>query len=250
MITVGSLFSGIGGMDLGLERAGMVIRWQVEIDPWCRRVLAKHWPDVPKYGDIRQVDWGRVEPVDVLAGGPPCQPHSFAGSRRGASDPRNLWPEFLKAIRWLRPRYVILEGVPGILSVDNGRLFDGIQRDFAETNFSSNWASFSAFDVGAPHRRARIWLVAYSNRARYVQPEGSISELGRWIGDGRWWRREPDVGRVAYGVPHGVDRRRGLGQAIVPQCAEAIGRMIIAVTDPAGKRSPGARAVRVQSERR
>ena len=91
-LTVGSLFSGIGGIDLGLERAGMTVKWHSEIDPYACRVLKKHWPDVPNLGDITQVNWENVPYVDVIAGGYPCQPFSLAGKRAGENDPRHLWP--------------------------------------------------------------------------------------------------------------------------------------------------------------
>src|SRR5690554_2041171 len=102
-LTVGSLFSGIGGLDLGLERAGMTVAWQSEIDPYCVRVLAKHWPDVPNLGDITNIDWRNVEPVDLICGGYPCQPFSLASIRRGESGPRHLWPRFADALRVVRP---------------------------------------------------------------------------------------------------------------------------------------------------
>ena len=113
----GSLFSGIGGFDLGLERAGFTISWQVEIDPYCQRVLAKHWPNVTRYGDITAMDWTTVQPVDLLCGGFPCQDLSFAGKRAGIDGARSgLWSEYVRAIRHLRPRYVLVENVPGLLS--------------------------------------------------------------------------------------------------------------------------------------
>ena len=105
-----SLFSGIGGIDLGLERAGMRVVWQCESDPFCQRVLRKHWPDMPLHDDIRT--FVAPERVDLLAGGFPCQPVSLVGFRRGVSDERWLWPEFLRVIRLVRPRYVFLENVP------------------------------------------------------------------------------------------------------------------------------------------
>lgn len=120
MLTVGSLFSGIGGLDLGLERAGMEVRWQVEIDPYCQRVLAKHWPNVTRYGDIKTIDWTEVEPIDLVCGGFPCQPVSLAGKRRAQDDPRWLWPEFARCLRVLRPRFALLENVPGILTAGFG----------------------------------------------------------------------------------------------------------------------------------
>ena len=97
--TFGSLFSGIGGMDLGLERAGMVCRWQVEINTFCQMILTKHWPDVPKYADIRTVGGSNLEKVDLVAGSFPCQPYSIAGKRRGKEDDRYLWDEMLRIIR-------------------------------------------------------------------------------------------------------------------------------------------------------
>ena len=106
-LTVGSLFSGIGGFDLGLERAGMKVIWQSEIDEFASKVLKKHWPDVPNLGDITKVDWTNIERPDVICGGYPCQPFSTAGKRGGASDPRHLWPAMFNAICLLRPQYAL-----------------------------------------------------------------------------------------------------------------------------------------------
>src|SRR5690606_7177861 len=120
-LTVGSLFSGIGGIDLGLERAGMETRWFSEIDPYASRVLAKHWPNVPNHGDITQIDFRAVEAVDVLCGGFPCQDLSLAGKRAGIDGERSgLWSEYVRAIRDLRPRYVLVENVTALLSGGNG----------------------------------------------------------------------------------------------------------------------------------
>src|SRR5262245_35260350 len=120
--TFGSLFSGIGGIDLGLERAGMECVWQCENDPYASRVLARHWPAVPNLGDAHAVRWEDVERVDLIAGGYPCQPFSVAGQRRGDADPRHLWPRFRDAVRVLRPRYALLENVPGHFSLGFGRV--------------------------------------------------------------------------------------------------------------------------------
>lgn len=116
MPTFGSLFSGIGGMDLGLERAGWKVRWQVESDPYCGRVLEKHWPGVRRYEDIRSVDFRQIGRVDLIAGGFPCQPVSLPGKRAGNADDRWLWPEFRRSISVLRPRHALIENVPGLLS--------------------------------------------------------------------------------------------------------------------------------------
>ncbi len=104
-------------MDLGLERAGMTCKWQVEIDPFCNQVLAKHWPNIERFEDVRTVGAHNLAPVDLICGGPPCQPYSVAGKRRGAADDRNLWPEFLRVVGELKPHWVLFENVPGIKSI-------------------------------------------------------------------------------------------------------------------------------------
>ena len=122
MMTVGGVCSGIGGLELGLERAGMRVIWQSEIDPFCCRVLAKHWPAVPNLGNVKTVDWSTVERPDLVCGGFPCQPFSHAGTRRGADDPRHLWPHFATCLRLVRPEWVLLENVPESLLSDSERL--------------------------------------------------------------------------------------------------------------------------------
>jgi site-specific DNA-cytosine methylase len=185
-VNVGSLFSGIGGLDLGLERAGMTVIWQSEIDPYASRVLAKHWPNVPNLGDITTIDWSTVERPDVICGGYPCQPFSLAGVRRGEDDPRHLWPHFHRAIRHLRPRYALLENVPGHLSMG----FDAVLGDLAEIGYDTEWCSIPAAAVGAPHLRWRIFAVAYPHvdsepgvavdafaRSRVMVPDAERDEL-------------------------------------------------------------------------
>jgi DNA (cytosine-5)-methyltransferase 1 len=351
-LTVGSLFSGIGGLDLGLERAGMDVIWQSEIDPYACRVLNKHWPKVVNHGNIKEIDWTRVERPDVICGGYPCQPFSTAGQRKGEQDPRHLWPWVRECISVLRPRYAILENVRGHLSLGGTTVI----REIASLGYCVEWRVISAASVGANHRRDRVVLLAYPNNTRshttpidatergkptfvgfggrredmadtndgryiYAQePQepniggrgeneandgrgttkhsrvqsgtGNISntegvhgnergpsdsskafrqwqEMGGEIGTdgstmanteggyvgseepyglceifgqatklrepgspsgtlGRWWQVEPNVGRVAYGVPARVDRLRGLGNAVVPQVAEIVGRLVMA----------------------
>ena len=234
---VGSLFSGIGGLDLGLERAGMTVQWQVERDPWCQRVLAKHWPDVPRYADVTALTGDELEPVDLICGGFPCQPVSVAGSQKGMQDARWLWPEFRRLVGVLRPRYVFVENVTGLFTANGGHAFGEVIGDLADLRYNCEWSVLSAADVGAPHLRKRVWLVAHSDGAG-LEGRGLLSQRG-----GEWftgaggvdafrkhdtsWRTEPDVGRVAHGVPRRVDRLRGLGNAVVPQCAEFIGRAIL-----------------------
>jgi DNA (cytosine-5)-methyltransferase 1 len=267
-LTVGSLFSGIGGLDLGLERAGMKVIWQSEIDPFACKVLKKHWPEVPNHGDIKQIDWSAVKPVDVICGGYPCQPFSLAGQRKGTDDPRHLWPWVRTAISELRPRYAILENVRGHLTMGGTQVIG----ELAEIGYDAEWRVVSAAGMGAPHRRDRIIIVAYptelhSNRSddnpTVSMESKAISEFGNRggkkalansCGIGRvgrrstfarddeeirehalrsatYWKVEPDVGRVADGIPNRVDRLRGLGNAVVPQVAEYIGRLITTSLD-------------------
>ena len=162
VVKVGSLFSGIGGLDLGLERAGMEVVYQVEKDPYCQKVLAKHWPGVPCYEDIKEIDFSTLPTVDLICGGFPCQPVSCAGKRRGDQDERWLWPEFYRAICEARPRWVLVENVPGLLSVSNGRLFGGILGDLARSWYDAEWDLLPAAAFGAPHLRFRLFLVAYA----------------------------------------------------------------------------------------
>jgi DNA (cytosine-5)-methyltransferase 1 len=268
MLTVGSLFSGIGGLDLGLERAGMKVIWQSEIDPYCNKVLKKHWPEVPNYGNIKEIDWSRVPRPDVICGGYPCQPFSTAGKRRGTDDPRHLWPWVRDAISNLRPRYAILENVRGHLTMGGITVIG----ELAEIGYDAEWRIVSAAGMGAPHRRDRIIIVAYPNHARERTPGGNMeqqgatgsaqrsnsrNELGRrsaemaytnnrrreqrkpetkplsWSSSSSernyadWWETEPSVGRVVDGVSNRVDRLKGLGNAVVPQVAEYIGRLVV-----------------------
>lgn len=226
IIRVGSLFSGIGGIDLGLERAGMRVAWQCEIDPYCRRVLAKHWPDVPCYEDVRNLP-DDIEPVDLICGGYPCQPFSLAGDRAGTDDPRHLWPAMRHTLRHLRPRYVLIENVPGHLSLG----FDVVLRDLAELGFDAEWSIVSACSLGAPHARERLFCVAHANGPVRGRERGWFSRqtLGGEERNLRGWDDEPEVDRMADGLPPLVGRatNHALGNAVVPQVAELIGRRIM-----------------------
>ena len=235
-LTVGSLFSGIGGIDLGLERAGMTVRWQCEIDPYCRKVLKKHWPDVPCYEDVRNLP-DDIERVDLICGGYPCQPFSFAGVRRGEADPRHLWPAMRDCVRNLRPSYVFIENVPGHLSLG----FDVVLSDLAALGFDAEWSLLSACSLGASHRRERLFCVAHAptgDGADYLphrvgQAGGHESRGGRGGTWGDGWLPEPEMDRVAHGVPSRLVRGplESLGNAVVPQVAECVGRMILEVAN-------------------
>jgi DNA (cytosine-5)-methyltransferase 1 len=301
MMRVLDLFSGIGGFSLGLERTGgfKTVAF-CEIEPFPRRVLAKHWPEVPCYEDVRTLTAERLAAdgisVDVICGGFPCQDISTAGKGAGIEGERSgLWSEYARLIGELRPRYVIVENVAALL----GRGLDKVLGDLAALGFDAEWHCIPASAVGAPHRRDRLWLVAYPNgidggegrawrsdpgNPRQHQPVRPLQELAnasrerraearkhrerpeerpsccgsvladadqgdefrrrgdvqvgwgglaRQIADdglasGDEWRSEPDVGRVAHGVPSRVDRLGGLGNAVVPQIPELIGRAILA----------------------
>lgn len=252
-----SLFSGIGGLDLGLDRAGWTCVGQVEKDPYCQRVLAKHWPEVPRHDDVRTaVEWWRSRPrpaVRAVVGGWPCQPVSTAGRRLAQADDRWLWPATAAVIRELRPYWVLLENVAGLL----GRGMGDVLGDLAACGYDAEWDCVPAAAVGAPHLRDRVFIVAYPSGRRTGRTRGSVGdgpdrlrlaaqELAHADGVGRrrqaqfqpagwpepvhsgWWAAEPRVGRVADGVPGRVDRLRALGNAVVPQVAEWIGRLILA----------------------
>lgn len=286
----------------------MRVIWQCELDPYCNVVLAHHWPDVPRYEDIREVDWENVERPDLICGGFPCQPVSLAGKRLAQEDPRWLWPEFARVVGCLLPRYVLVENVPGLAS----RGLSDVVGSLAALGYDAEWDVVSAASVGAPHLRERLFVVAYPNtdserqswgeeshgekdepgkqaplgddacglrdalpdtfgESIRVEPgrgsgeslegapesgddgeEGTLadtnSEAWEWprptgqaiyrpeeierlrrrrSGENGPWAAEPDVGRVAHGVPNRLPQLRALGNAVVPQVAEFVGRLIV-----------------------
>lgn len=237
--TFGSLFSGIGGIDLGLERAGWRCVWQSEIEPYACEVLAHHWPNVPNLGDITEIDWSNVERPRLICGGFPCQDISQAGLKVGITGPKSsLWKAMAVAIRDLRPDYVLVENV-GDLAV---RGIDVVLGDLHLLGFDAEWSLLSACAVGAPHTRDRMFIVAHrpgSDGADHMPCDASQDRPGSrfeprgsrrpaW-GDG--WLSEPALGRVAHGVPSRMVRRplERLGNAVVPQAAEWIGHHVMAM---------------------
>ena len=357
----GELFAGIGGFSLGLERAGMKCKWQVEIEPYARAVLKKHWPEVPKHEDVRTFPPQGDYSVDLICGGFPCQDISVAGKGAGLAGARSgLWYEFARIIGDIRPRYVLVENVGALLT----RGMDSVLGTLSTLGYDAEWHVIPASAVGAPHRRERVWVVAYANvpdgknvwpnsgsrderagaqrfsERRAILPigcgsreepdvphavgqrdavrrhgspceqglaerrgdagrserdsgprcagqagqgacdvadaegvsgraglcEGGSQQDGNQSGDGcgdvpdsdcagreqqrrpepvpkkqpsaergGWWSVEPDVGRVAHGVPSRVDRLRCLGNAVVPQVVEIIGRAILAHEERQGR---------------
>jgi DNA (cytosine-5)-methyltransferase 1 len=224
-ITVGSLFSGIGGLDLGLERAGMEVIWQSEVDPFASRVLAKHWPHTPNLGDVTTIDWSTVERPDLICGGYPCP--AFSQAARGRNVAPDLWPHMRDAIAALRPGWVLLENVAAHL----GRGFPSVLADLHALGFNAEWDVVSACSVGASHPRRRLFCVAHSNRGSEPARtgHGEVAWLPSVAGDrGHWGHASPDDVGADDGLPDRLDRLRALGNAVVPQVAEVIGRMIVA----------------------
>jgi DNA (cytosine-5)-methyltransferase 1 len=295
-LTVGSLFAGIGGLDLGADRSGFDVIWQCEKDDYCTRVLNKHWPDVPVYNDVQTLyteDGPQPRKPDVLCGGFPSQDISYAGTGRGLSGDRSgLWWEFARTIGVVEPRYVVVENVPALTR----RGLDAILGWLAENGYDAEWQIVSAAAMGAPHIRERLFVVAYpperttqrrgalrrtqqaerascggetnaetlsdpdssrrgaqqrrvskgesdtagkceamadAARKRCDQRAGlrsvfSEGQRGRRLHHcclqkgGQKWQSEPDVDRLADGVPDRVDRLRGLGNAVVPQVSEFV----------------------------
>ena len=286
------LFSGIGGFSLGLERTGGFETVAFcEIEEFPRRVLAKHWPGVPIYNDVRTLTADVLRrdgiAVDVITGGFPCQDLSVAGKQRGMGEGTRsgLWSEIVRLVGELRPRYVIVENVAALLSGPSerrGGWFGRVLGDLAECGYNAEWENIPASAFGAPHRRERVWLCAYDNQAtvasgsyerrepitnngREIRPfacsvgeafshadsndaqgqQSSGFDAQGWSGQitgspgslsailGRQWVTEPDVGRVAHGVPGRAHRLAAIGNAVVPQIPELIGRAILAAQVPA-----------------
>jgi len=326
-MTHGSLFAGIGGFDLGFQWAGIKTLWDVEIDPYCQKVLRKNFPDTEIFSDVKEVGKNNLSPVDIISGGFPCQPWSVAGKQGGTADDRNLWPEMLRVIRELRPRWVVAENVPNL---DTMGYLDVAIDDLESIGYEVRPIEIPAAGVGAPHLRRRIWIVAYAQQTRWRssakgrdvanrdntrgqeatgrpqicgqhgeqgvmadtrsmgihqrRQHGNVGQQGGQSpgvrGDGlssgeraegsalansegqrlnngndselqrprpgeinpsaspgshsrgleaRWWSVEPNIRRVASRVPSRVDRLKGLGNAIVPQIAEIIGRLIVEI---------------------
>lgn len=228
------LFSGIGGFSLGLERAGMKTVAFCEIDPFCRKVLRKHWPDVPIYEDIRGLNAERLQkdgiwPIDVICGGFPCQPNSLAGRKRGAADHRDLWPEMCRIIEETRPRWVIGENVANFANM----AFTRTKLDLEGRGYEVWPLVIPACAIGALHRRDRVWIIAHAAGLRLETP-GQKQQTKRASGK-NWWRAEPGVCRVAYGVSNRVERLTALGNAVLPGIVETIGLCIS--VEQAGRRN-------------
>lgn len=267
--TIGSLFAGIGGLELGLERAGLgPVIWQAESDPFCRRVLQKHWPGVKRYHDVREVDGGAEQP-EIICGGFPCQDVSSAGKGAGLAGKRSgLWFEFSRVVGDIRPRWVIVENVAS----GARRWVDAVCAQLGQLGYEALPLPISAQDVGAPHIRRRVFVVAHAvGEQLRQQPERSCGQdregaalaaqpgagaaaasHGDPYGEGQPaeplnaevaglrgvagraspWATAPEFRGMDDGLRHRVDRLRALGNAVVPQCAEVIGHAIVASLRP------------------
>jgi len=166
---IGSLFSGIGGFEIGFEWAGMLmgepteIVWQVEIDKWCRDRLAEQWPDAERFNDVKTCGKNNLKSVNIICGGFPCQPHSVAGKRKGKEDDRYLWPEMFRIIAEIQPRWVIAENVSGIVNM----ALDNVLSDLEGEDYTCWTFNIPACGINAPHRRERIWIVANNSIRRF-----------------------------------------------------------------------------------
>ena len=227
------LFSGIGGFSLGLERSGMETVAFCEVDARARKVLKKHWPEVPIYEDVQILTGDRLRAdgiiPDVIVGGFPCQDISLAGYGAGLEGERSgLWWHFHRLIKEIKPKWVIIENVSAL----RHRGLDQVLRSLFEIGYDAEWHCIPASAIGAPHRRDRIWIVAYPigeglqgierlwQTRTQEQPERYLAECGGW-------GSEPAVGRVAHGVPNRMDRLKQLGNSVVPQIPEMIGKKIL-----------------------
>jgi DNA (cytosine-5)-methyltransferase 1 len=236
------LFSGIGGFSLGLERTGGFETVAFcEIEEFPRRVLAKHWPNVPCYRDVRELTAERLAAdgiaVDVITGGFPCQDVSCAGKQAGVVDGTRsgLWSEIVRLTCELAPRFVIVENVANLLAGPSerpGGWFGRVLGDLAACGYNAEWANIPAAFVGAPQRRERVWLVAYSTQDNVEQVLEAAQTTGKPRG-GAWgcWPNRLDqsfVCREANGLPGDAHRIAALGNAVVPQIPELIGNAILA----------------------
>jgi DNA (cytosine-5)-methyltransferase 1 len=226
-----SLFTGIMGIDLACEWAGIETVAMCEWNPFCQEVIRKHKPNIPLYSDIKDLSRARMEQdgidcgaIDLIHGGEPCQPYSLAGEREGETDDRYLWPEVKRLLQEIRPRWYVRENVAGNISLG----IDQVLSDLEDINYTAEPIDIPACGVGADHRRERIFIIAHTN-SKYVERgiqetlqgkpalqgefyPGSIEE---WSGRSRLY--QPKLLRTFNGIPRQVDRIRALGNTVVPK---------------------------------
>lgn len=237
------LFSGIGGFTLGLERAGMETIAFCEIDPFCRRILRKHWPRITIHNNIKKLDGRDYEGrIDLVCGGFPCQPFSQAGKQAGAGDDRFIWPEMYRVIKEAKPNWVLGENVSGLVNLE----LDAMLSDLEEADYTPRAFIIPACGVDAPHKRNRTWVVAHRNNSRQRTGQGEGGSSGeseegdhargsntalpherQYNPSPAIWGDEPRVPRISDGVSNRMDRIRSLGNSVVPQIVEHLGKLIL-----------------------
>ena len=237
------LFSGIGGFALAAYWADLRFdgHYFSEIDPYCVELYQKRFPNAIPLGDVKEINYKEFPKGNwLITGGFPCQPHSLAGERNAENDKRDLWFECNRALREIRPSIALFENVPGLLSSSGGRFFNRVLSDISESGYDAEWQVISAEGVGAPHKRERIWIVAYSIGKRlYDNKVQKISDTktnrnepaewkqlqsihcGNYFMD-NWEAHEQILTGTYDGLSEELDAIKGAGNAIVPQCAELI----------------------------
>lgn len=234
MIRIGSLFSGIGGLELALELAldglgyAHRVAWQCDINEYARHVLARHWPAARRYDDVRKIGAATAEPVHIVCGGFPCQDLSLCGKRAGLAGERSgLWYEFARIIGELRPTFALLENVAAICSSIRGAEapLAAVLASLVELGYDAEWSVFNASDVGAPHKRPR-WFCLAVDRAAMADPRNHVHEMRRRARRSppplARWPDEPPGPRVVQEPPPGTtlremqERVAALGNAVVP----------------------------------
>lgn len=235
-LTLGSLFTGGGGLDLGLERSGMRVQWQVEIDDYATTVLARHWPDVTRHGDITGVDGRSLDDVDAICLGFPCNNLSSTNTAKGTAgraglkgDKSRLWFDAAQIIAEVSPQWVIVENMGRAWK----RWVPTVRRHLWSIGYASLPIRMSARFFGAHHERSRLFIVAHADR----NPEPLLAINGEVallrptaVADGKWRGAPPGGWRMADGVPNRMDRNHVIGEAVMPDMAELIGRLVMAHT--------------------
>jgi len=241
MLTHLDLCTGIGSSSIAAEWAGIETIGMAEINDFPYNILCRHWPDIPKWRNVKNVNRSTIrkagiDQVDIISGGIPCQPFSINGKRMGTYDERNLWGNMRKTIRSILPRWIVLENVPGILSIDSGRFFRGVLSDMAKMGYLVGWGCWKAAHAGAPHHRERIFVIGYHwkpkadpnsysfydyydrlNASQIRWKQQQTSHLWNSERTGTCWNSEPRVDRVAHGITNQLDRLEVIGNSIVPQ---------------------------------
>ena len=235
------LFSGIGGFALAAYWAALRFdgHYFSEIEPYAVEIYQKRFPGAIALGDITKIDYERLPKGDwLICGGFPCQPHSSAGKRKGKNDKRDLWPECARVLRELQPRIALFENVPRLLNSNEGKFFNRVLSDISQSGYDAEWCCISAAEIGASHKRERVWITAYPSSIRFKTNDIQKRKSDKKLQEMRTKKNDDNLARIVReqngkipiryflreddGIPGELDRVGGLGNAIVPQCAELI----------------------------